>query len=208
MSCEPVISSYYRWVLLKKQKNNIPLIDFVCAISRGRGSLSRQLMPELRKTPEAVTPPAYFVRQQNSSGTRSVKALTRLQTLADVVRKIKQEGHKNHENKQNIKKKKNYFKKWPGGCCWSPNKRPEPLLLESGLRRDSGTCTRQRFSPVKPWLDVEDHRSQSVLLIQLWVQQWEALEGAQQNKREAAASYTELYSVGWEQLRLPSSKLN
>lgn len=95
-----------------KNKKVLLLIDLVCAISRGGGSPLRLLMPELCKVPEAVTPPAYFVRQQNSIGTMSVKALTRLRKLADVVRKIKQEGHKNHENIQNLKKKKNsYIKK-------------------------------------------------------------------------------------------------
>lgn len=63
-----------------------------------------------------------------------------------------------------LKKKENSYiknnQKMLDGC-WSPNKRTEPVLLKSGSRRDSGTCTQQRFSPVKPWLGVKDHRSQN-----------------------------------------------
>lgn len=79
----------------------------MCHFWRGRKPAETTYVqrPELCTVPEAVTPPACFVRLQNSSGTRSVKVLTRLRKLADVVRKIKQEGHKNHENKQNFEKK-------------------------------------------------------------------------------------------------------
>lgn len=188
-------------------------MDLVCAISSGGGSPLRLLMPELCKVPEAVTPPAYFVGQQNSIGTRSVKALTRLWKPADVVRKRKQEGHKNHENTQNLKKKKTQIKKKnlkiAGRLLLKPKQETRTcafkVRVEEG-QRDMHTAT---FLPCKTltWRG-GPQVPKSVLLIQLWVQWREALEGAQQKKREAAASYTELYSVGWEQLRQPSSKLN
>lgn len=132
----------------------------MCHFWRGRKPAETTYVqrPELCTVPEAVTPPACFVRLQNSSGTRSVKVLTRLWKLADVVRKIKQEGHKNHENKQNFEKKRKitHTKKKQSTCmaggrtaaAEAQNKRPEPRLLKSGLRRDSGT--QQRFPSGKP----------------------------------------------------------
>lgn len=101
----------------------------MCHFWRGRKPAETTYVqrPELCTVPEAVTPPACFVRLQNSSGTRSVKVLTRLRKLADIVRKIKQEGHKNRENIQNFEKKKNHKEKKkkkinlygrrPDGCC-------------------------------------------------------------------------------------------
>lgn len=85
----------------------------MCHFWRGRKPAETTYVqrPELCTVPEAVTPPACFVRLQNSSGTRSVKVLTRLRKLADIVRKIKQEGHKNRENIQNFEKKKNHKEK-------------------------------------------------------------------------------------------------
>lgn len=59
------------------------------------------------------------------------------------------------------------------------NKGPEPRLLKSGLRRDSGT--QQRFPSGKPTRGPQVPKS--VLLIRLRAQRREALEGAQQKDR-------------------------
>lgn len=144
------------------KKRNILLIDLVCDISRWEEACWDYLCQSCAQSvPEAVTPLAYFVRRQNSSGTRAVEVLTRLRKLAETVRKIKQEGHQDHENKQN---KKIFILKSLDGCS-------EPVLLKSVSWRDSGT-----FLPSKTLTRSGGPQvPKSVLLVQLWVQ----LEGGQ-----------------------------
>lgn len=87
------------------------------------------------------------------------------------------------------------------------NKGPEPRLLKSGARRDSGT--QRLFPSAKPARGPRVPKSSAADSTA------SAAEGGAggsptkgQSGRITAASYTESYSVGWEQLRRPSWKLN